>query len=353
MASGAHVEPARLDRPLRHSPVSIRIVQARKNSADAPPASGPFPAGLRIDVCCHDPDEMSTRALYWGLHQCQLGRGRFLGRMRAIHSSRLQLSWAARSPGLLIEGQVPRETVVLSSIARETDPLLLNGRRVAPHQVMRAVDARPFELRTLGANELVTIAVHAPLFHALERATLGRDSRDAGGSDRLDLDDAEQRRGLNQRLRALLDEGDARPERLTESGFAAAWERRVLDAYFAHAATLAEAAPPATRHRVARRAEEFLRAHLDRPVSICELCVESGAPRRTLMLGFREAFGIAPGAYHRRLRLNAARRELLHATTGEVTITAVALRWGFEHFGRFSVDYRQMFGESPRATLRD
>jgi hypothetical protein len=30
----------------------------------------------------------------------------------------------------------------------------------------------------------------------------------------------------------------------------------------------------------------------------------------------------------------------------------VALRWGFDHFGRFSVDYRLMFEESPIDTLR-
>ena len=35
-----------------------------------------------------------------------------------------------------------------------------------------------------------------------------------------------------------------------------------------------------------------------------------------------------------------------------MSVTTVALRWGFDHFGRFSVDYRRMFGESPVMTLR-
>jgi AraC family ethanolamine operon transcriptional activator len=52
------------------------------------------------------------------------------------------------------------------------------------------------------------------------------------------------------------------------------------------------------------------------------------------------------------MRLNAARRDLVRAGAGETSVTTTALRWGFGHFGRFSVDYRRMFGESPIATLR-
>ena len=70
------------------------------------------------------------------------------------------------------------------------------------------------------------------------------------------------------------------------------------------------------------------------------------------MLGFQEAFGMSPVAYHKRLRLNGARRQLLRASPHETTVTQVALDWGFDHFGRFSVDYRQLFSESPISTLR-
>jgi AraC family transcriptional regulator, ethanolamine operon transcriptional activator len=32
-------------------------------------------------------------------------------------------------------------------------------------------------------------------------------------------------------------------------------------------------------------------------------------------------------------------------------VTAVATRWGFYHFGRFSAAYRRLFGEVPSATI--
>jgi AraC family ethanolamine operon transcriptional activator len=105
------------------------------------------------------------------------------------------------------------------------------------------------------------------------------------------------------------------------------------------------------RHRAAPEAESFLRENLDRPVSIAELCLVTGVPKHTLMLGFTDSFGMPPLAFHRRLRLNAARRDLAGSRPGEATVTDVALRRGFDHLSRFSVDYRRMFGQSAIATL--
>src|SRR5262249_400667 len=46
-----------------------------------------------------------------------------------------------------------------------------------------------------------------------------------------------------------------------------------------------------------------------------------------------------------------ARRDLLQGLPGE-RIMDVAVRCGFPHFGRFSVEYRRRYGETPSQTLR-
>jgi AraC family ethanolamine operon transcriptional activator len=51
------------------------------------------------------------------------------------------------------------------------------------------------------------------------------------------------------------------------------------------------------------------------------------------------------------LRLNAARRELTSGAPGS-TVTGAAMRSGHLHLGRFAIEYREQFGESPSATLR-
>jgi AraC-like DNA-binding protein len=150
----------------------------------------------------------------------------------------------------------------------------------------------------------------------------------------------------------LLDEEFDQPDRLRHPEYGRAWDCRVLDTWLADVTAPDHGFTPAMRHRAARAAESFLRENLDRPVSIAELCLVTGVPKRTLLLGFTDSFGIPPLDFHRRLRLNAARRHLAGSRTGETTVTDTALRWGFDHFGRFSVDYRRMFGESPIATLR-
>lgn len=51
-------------------------------------------------------------------------------------------------------------------------------------------------------------------------------------------------------------------------------------------------------------------------------------------------------------RLSDVYRVLRGARVDAVNVTQTALDHGFTHFGRFSVAYRQMFGERPSDTLR-
>ena len=51
------------------------------------------------------------------------------------------------------------------------------------------------------------------------------------------------------------------------------------------------------------------------------------------------------------IRLERARAELLAGGDG-VSVTTVAMAWGFTHLGKFSNDYRARFGELPSQTLR-
>ena len=56
--------------------------------------------------------------------------------------------------------------------------------------------------------------------------------------------------------------------------------------------------------------------------------------------------------YVRRVRLHYDRQDLVIASRQQTTVTEIASKWGFAHAGRFAVDYRQRYGESPHVTLR-
>jgi AraC-like DNA-binding protein len=105
------------------------------------------------------------------------------------------------------------------------------------------------------------------------------------------------------------------------------------------------------RYGAMRRAEEYLREHMDTPFSSRALCHATHMSERSIEMLFKEAYGISPRTWSQLARLNAARQELLRADLRTVSVTAVATRWGFYHFGRFSAAYRRLFGEVPSATI--
>lgn len=102
-----------------------------------------------------------------------------------------------------------------------------------------------------------------------------------------------------------------------------------------------------------RRAIEYVRDHLDAPLTTSLLAQQAGVSGRSLQAGFARDLGCSPSAYVRDQRLAKAHAELAAAAPDQrVRVTEVALRAGFSHLGRFSRAYRNRYGEPPSATLR-
>jgi AraC-like DNA-binding protein len=106
-------------------------------------------------------------------------------------------------------------------------------------------------------------------------------------------------------------------------------------------------------HRlIARRFHELLAAHPLGPLRMLEICVAIGVSGRTLRLACQEHFGASPTQYLLLRRMRQARRALRQADPELTRVTDVATDLGFWELGRFSVKYREIFGESPSTTLR-
>jgi AraC family ethanolamine operon transcriptional activator len=103
---------------------------------------------------------------------------------------------------------------------------------------------------------------------------------------------------------------------------------------------------------VVKTAEDYALSHADDRVYVTDLCRAAAVSERALEYAFKEVMGLTPMAYLVRLRLHRVRQALLAATHGTTTVSAVALDWGFWHFGDFSRAYKGCFGELPSDTLR-
>jgi AraC-like DNA-binding protein len=106
------------------------------------------------------------------------------------------------------------------------------------------------------------------------------------------------------------------------------------------------------RHEtIMRRFHAAIADHPDEAIYISEVCAAVGVPQRTLNVCCHESLGVGPKRFLLLRRMNLARQALHEASHGSTTVTEIATSFGFWNFGRFAVEYRALFGETPSATL--
>ena len=98
--------------------------------------------------------------------------------------------------------------------------------------------------------------------------------------------------------------------------------------------------------RIIRYIEENAREDID----IEELSRVSNMSVRAIYNAFSRAFSTTPKSYVKHVKLRKLREDLLRGQCRN--ITEAALDYGFGHLGRFSSDYRKLFGELPSETVR-
>jgi len=104
--------------------------------------------------------------------------------------------------------------------------------------------------------------------------------------------------------------------------------------------------------RIVRAADEHFEQARDHIVSLPDLCRAARVSARTLEYAFQQVCGLSPTQFFKRRRLSLARRKLLDSDPSAGAVKVAALDAGFLHLGRFSVEYRASFGESPSETLK-
>ncbi len=101
-----------------------------------------------------------------------------------------------------------------------------------------------------------------------------------------------------------------------------------------------------------RRFRRVLEENPERPLFIPEICAAIRVSERTMRVCCQEHLGMSPKHYLLLRRMHMTRRALRERATSATTVTKVATQYGFWQLGRFAVEYRALFGESPSATMR-
>ena len=87
-------------------------------------------------------------------------------------------------------------------------------------------------------------------------------------------------------------------------------------------------------------------------LSVLDVSQRLGMSKRALEQSFTKKLGYSPYQFMKKNRLNEVRRSLLGADPNHDTVTDIAMKFEFYELGRFAVEYRKFFDETPLSTLK-
>jgi AraC family ethanolamine operon transcriptional activator len=111
-----------------------------------------------------------------------------------------------------------------------------------------------------------------------------------------------------------------------------------------------EAARPS--RRIMHKALEYVRHHKWQALYVDDLARAANVTERTLRRSFNQQLAIGPARYLKLRQLNIVRRVLRGKFDNSPSIKTIMGEHGISEFGRFAVEYKLLFGESPSDTRK-
>lgn len=312
-----------------------------------------FEPGMIRDFKFVDLDHMTELCPYgWSQTYRKTTNTDEYGYYRQIHTADIQLSQIGWVTGLHIQTDCPPGTVGIASQTKGLELTRFCGRGLQTADSMLMTPGNEYDLVASRGTEYTVMAVNIDRFKQHALAVWGEIPHLLPMTGLLKARSLVHQELLQEKIRNTLHLFSDHPEHLSDPNSAMVIEDELLDVLL-----WATKPPPlhlrhAIRHKHAKKAELYIRDHIDKPISIRSLCESIGVSERALRNGFVEYFGLSPKRYMQNLRLHQIRRALKAANPKETTVTRIVMDWGVSHLGRFSRDYRRVFGEIPSAALK-
>lgn len=282
-------------------------------------------------------------------------RGHFKANLLKADFRRLWYQRGEESLGRLADVAIDpcRRPIFFLADARQAE-MQQGGRTVSTRDVVLFGASETFLQRTTAACAWASLSLTPQDFDDASRLIADRDLADSVGAAMLRPTEAAlaRLRWLHGEIARL---GEDPAGMLTHPAVADALEHELLLALLATLGAGGDRAAPLRgwqQHgRILDAFGAWLAEHGDTPAHLLDICRALDVPSRTLRLVCQEHFGMGPIRYLWLRRMHLAHRALGERPRGTTTVTGVATEFGFWQFGRFAVQYRTLFGESPSATL--
>ncbi len=281
--------------------------------------------------------------------------GRFAANYARIDLHRFWMQGAVENLPRIWEGEITSGRHGISFHISPGPSLFVNGSEVSPGEVaLHNSSNAVFCHRLSGPTRWGSVSLSRQDWAEIGIAVAGRDLTPKAGQAKTAA--PEHALARLRRLHASATHlAEQVPELITNPDAARGLENELLQAMVdCLAASDVQANTAAQRHHstIMKRFIQALEENVDKPIYLAELCAATNASDRTLRLCCQEYLGVSPKRYLRLRRLHLAQQALQKAAADADSVTNIATQFGFWELGRFAVDYRAMFGETPSMTLR-
>jgi AraC-like DNA-binding protein len=282
------------------------------------------------------------------------GSGNYFAKLTAIRLTDLWMQRILDNLPRTFHTNYVADRIFLTFEMQPAPAQIINGTELVSTAIMRTAGGHALYGHSCGAGGLASLSLPRTQAISLGEALSGKDLTPSG--DILFATPAPNRlaklRRLHEAAGTLAEDA---PEILSHPEASRGLEQALIEAMLGCLVGELElhGDRAAFRHHalIMRRFHRVIEEHLDEPVYIPELCREVGTSVRTLSACCQEHLGIGPKHYLVLRRLQLARRTLRQSAPADMTVTEVAMRYGFWQLGRFAGEYKKLFGESPSDTL--
>jgi AraC-like DNA-binding protein len=306
---------------------------------------------IRI-IDCTDPEQYGASIRPITSNFTVTGRGAFHARSILFDLGRVYAQRGCEGLARIKHADVPRPGVMF--LTEPGPSVYLNGAEIGINQIAILGAGESYISRLSGATRWVAMTLAKDDMDALCMIEPGSGTHRVSGVTVITPPPASlgHLRSLHNYMGRL---AETNPEVLNDTEVAHDLEHSLIAAMQGILSTKAERPDTIRRQHnrvVVNRFLGLMRAQPTAPLRISDIDRQLGVSGRTLRGACREILGVSPLHYAILRRMQMARCALQKGDPAVCHVTDIATDHGFWELGRFAVNYRQFFGESPTTTLK-
>ena len=302
-----------------------------------------FKPGLIVNQEFFDYPAMQESAKNWlFLARYRFDTGDFYGRHDGIQLHNLQFGHADRHEGMMFEGLSPSNCFTIAILQKSSGTVCINHNIMEVGDVIIIDDTKSYDFCSSHHSVMAIVSInklslikHAPwLLNSIDKK----------------LKDNENilSHMIEDEWQSILD----KPHIYKDNNKLQLLENKIIDAIeSALCEQVAQVQNLTKGEKTAFKIKYFLLNSLEENITIADLAKQFDISDKTLESSFKSLFGITPKHFLNLLKLNRAHEDLQLAESNTTNVSEIAMKWGFPNFGRFSKNYKALFGVLPSETL--